>query len=378
MSESGSSHGVAKKERVALVIPSLDGIRAVSFSMVFLAHVGTPGIPGGFGVTVFFFLSGYLITTLLRREAERSGGVSFKLFYLRRVVRILPPFYVILGLALALTLLGVLPPHFTWGAFAAQALHYSNYWVVSHGWDGLLGGTGVYWSLAVEEHFYLLFPALYALMLRAGLSRRAQHGVLMLLCGVVLLRRCWIVFGQHEVGDYTYIASDARFDSMLFGCALAVWGNPALDFGTDERKPSGKLLLAGLGGSLLLLASFVLRNSAFRESIRYTMQGIGLYPLFFLAVRYPTMAVMRFLNWRPVRFVGTLSYSLYLLHQIVIYAVERNLKLPHLLQAVLALALSFALSLLVWRLIEQPCAKLRSRLMAAPPAPAGVPVLGSE
>lgn len=379
MGETGSSDSNAKELRVALVIPSLDGIRAVSFLMVFLAHVGMPGIPGGFGVTVFFFLSGYLITTLLRREAERSGSVSFRLFYLRRVVRILPPFYLILGLALALALLDVLPPYFTWGAFAAQAFHYSNYWVISHGWDGLLGGTGVYWSLAVEEHFYLLFPALYALMLRAGLSRRAQHGVLMLLCALVMLRRCWIVFGLHEIGDYTYIASDARFDSMLFGCALAVWGNPALDFGRDEQKPSGKALAAGLGGLLLLLLSFAVRNPAFRESIRYTLQGIGLYPLFFLAVRHPQMALMRLLNWRPVRFVGTLSYSLYLLHQIVIYAVDRKLHmLPHFAQAVLSLALSFGLSILVWRLVEQPCAKLRSRLTTAPRAPAGVPVLRPE
>lgn len=377
MSASGASDGTAKKVRMAFVIPSLDGIRALSFLMVFLAHVGMPGIPGGFGVTVFFFLSGYLITTLLRREAERSGGVSFKLFYLRRVVRILPPFYVILSLALVLALLGVLPPVFSWGAVAAQALHYSNYWVISHGWDGMLGGTGVYWSLAVEEHFYLLFPALYAIMLRARLSGRAQHAVLMALCAVVMLRRCWIVFGQGVVGDYTYVASDARFDSMLFGCALAVWHNPALDF--EKEEPPGALpLLAGLGGLLLLLVTFVVREPAFRESIRYSMQGIGLYPLFFLAVRYPQMTVMRFLNWRPVRFVGTLSYSLYLLHQIVIYAVERNVPVPHVLQAALSLVVSLGLAIAVWRLIEEPCAKLRSRLTTAPRAPAGVPVLRPE
>lgn len=377
MSASGAGDGTAKKERMTFVIPSLDGIRALSFLMVFLAHVGMPGIPGGFGVTVFFFLSGYLITTLLRREAERSGGVSFKLFYLRRVVRILPPFYAILSLALALTLLGILPPVFSWGALAAQALHYSNYWVISHGWDGLLGGTGVYWSLAVEEHFYLLFPALYALMLRARLSGRAQHAVLMALCAVILTWRCYIVFGRGIVGDYTYIASDARFDSMLFGCALAVWQNPALDFGADE-PPRTLPLLAGLGGLLLLLVTFVVRDPAFRESVRYSMQGIGLYPLFFLAVRYPNMAPMRFLNLRPVRFIGTLSYSLYLLHQIVIYAVERNVPLPHLAQAALSLVVSVLLAILVWRLIEQPCAKLRGRLTTAPRAPAGVPVLRPE
>jgi peptidoglycan/LPS O-acetylase OafA/YrhL len=377
MSASGSSDGTAKKERVAFIIPSLDGIRALSFLTVFLAHVGMPGIPGGFGVTVFFFLSGYLITTLLRRESERSGAVNLKLFYLRRVLRIFPPFYLILSLALVLTLLSVLPPEFSWPAVAAQALHYSNYWVVARGWDGLLGGTGVYWSLAVEEHFYLLFPALYAIMLRANLSRRAQHTVLMALCALVMLRRCYVVFGQGLIGDYTYIASDARFDSMLFGCALAVWGNPALDF-EKEAKPSALPLLAGLAGAVLLLVTFVVRDPAFRESVRYSMQGLGLYPLFFLAVRYPQMAVMRFLNWRPVRFVGTLSYSLYLLHQIVIYAVERNVPLPHLVQAALSLVISLVLAILVWRLIEQPFAKIRSRLTTAPRAPAGVPVLRPE
>jgi peptidoglycan/LPS O-acetylase OafA/YrhL len=108
------------------------------------------------------------------------------------------------------------------------------------------------------------------------------------------------------------------------------------------------------------------------------MQGLGLYPLFFLAVRYPHMTVLRFLNWRPVRFVGTLSYSLYLLHQIVIYAVERNVHLPHVVQAALSLVISLLLSITVWRLIEEPCAKLRSRLTTAPRAPAGVPVLRPE
>jgi peptidoglycan/LPS O-acetylase OafA/YrhL len=383
MSASGASDGTAKKERVAFVIPSLDGIRAVSFLMVFLAHVGMPGIPGGFGVTVFFFLSGYLITTLLRREAERSGSVSFRLFYLRRVLRILPPFYLILSVALLLALLGVLPPEFSWQAVWAQALHYSNYWVVNHGWDGMLGGTGVYWSLAVEEHFYLLFPALYALMLRARLSGRAQHAVLMALCALVMLRRCWIVFGQGEIADYTYIASDARFDSMLFGCALAVWGNPVLDFSSgatpnEPPKASASALLAGLGGLLLLLVTFVVRDPAFRESIRYSLQGLGLYPLFFLAVRYPNLPLMRFLNWRPLRFVGTLSYSLYLLHQIVIYVIERNVPLPHVVQAALSLIISLLLAIAVWRLVEEPCAKLRSRLTTAPRAPAGVPVLRPE
>src|SRR5690242_16753148 len=78
-------------------IPSLDGFRAAAVTLVFLSHAWTvKWLPGNFGVTVFFFLSGYLITTLLRREFEKSGRISFRAFYLRRALRILPPFYLVL------------------------------------------------------------------------------------------------------------------------------------------------------------------------------------------------------------------------------------------------------------------------------------------
>jgi len=366
-----SSTGAQKAKRAPFVIPSLDGIRTVSFAMVFLAHAGMPYIPGGFGVTVFFFLSGYLITTLLRREGEDNGGINFKLFYLRRVLRILPPFYAVLGLALVLTLLGVLPRVGSWAPTTAQALHYANYWVVWHGWDGLLGGTGVYWSLAVEEHFYLLFPALYALFIKLRVAPRTQHAVLLGLCALVLLWRCHLVFNLNIIGDRTYVASDTRFDSMLFGCALAVWGNPVVDLPASD-KPKPWEWLAVVAGVALLLVTFLFRDPAFRESARYSMQGIGLYPLFFVAVRYPKLLVTRFLNLKQVRFVGTLSYSLYLVHQVMIYVVESKAG-EGVWQAALALALSFVLALGMYELIEKPCGKLRSRLSVSARRPAAQP-----
>jgi len=95
---------------VPLHIPSLDGIRAVSFMIVFLSHAGLERlVPGGFGVTVFFFLSGYLITTLLRMEAERTGSIDLRGFYLRRVFRIFPPFYLFLALFAVLHIVHVSP-----------------------------------------------------------------------------------------------------------------------------------------------------------------------------------------------------------------------------------------------------------------------------
>lgn len=352
----------AKRPTSAFSIPSLDGIRTFSFLLVFLAHAGVPLIPGGFGVTVFFFLSGYLITTLLRREAASTGGVSLKLFYLRRALRILPPFYLVLAIALGLTLVGVLPGPVEPAPLLAQALHYSNFYVIGHGWDGLLSGTGVYWSLAVEEHFYLLFPALYLLMLHLRFPGRTQHAVILGACALILCWRCWLVFGEGVAGERTYIGSDTRFDSMLFGCALAVWGNPAIDFAPAPRPNAIELLAAALGLALLL-GSFMLRGMEFRETIRYTMQGVGLYPLFFLSVRHPRWFVMPLLNWKPVRFVGTLSYSLYLLHQVVLHALP---SVPFIARAFAAFAISLALSLAIWRYVERPCAKLRSRLSASP------------
>src|ERR1700733_14513831 len=102
----------------ALHLPSLDGIRAVSFLLVFAAHAGLGDvIPGGFGVTVFFFLSGYLITTLLRIEHDATGTVSLRQFYLRRALRILPPFYLVLALAALAAWLGVIA-----GGLSARAL----------------------------------------------------------------------------------------------------------------------------------------------------------------------------------------------------------------------------------------------------------------
>src|SRR3954471_18934201 len=132
------------KSRGALSIPSLDGLRAVSFFLVFLGHAGLPyipfAIPAGFGVTVFFFLSGYLITTLLRLEVEQHGRIDFKHFYLRRVLRIWPPFYLVLIAACLLTLAGALGGEIEAPSVLAQALHYANYRMIGHTAKGMPPG----------------------------------------------------------------------------------------------------------------------------------------------------------------------------------------------------------------------------------------------
>ena len=348
--------------KAARHIPSLDGIRAISFLLVFVAHAGLERVvPGGFGVTIFFFLSGFIITTLLRTEIESTGSLNFRHFWLRRALRILPAFYLVLMVATLAALLLYPPGTLQAAAVAAQALHVANYWTVFHGYDGVAPGTGVYWSLAVEEHFYLLFPLLYVAMHKWHLPRARQALLFWSLCAALLAWRCVLVLGMHVVSDRTYLATDTRFDSILFGCALAVWNNPALD--RPRTRPHLWIYLILPAAFAALLACVVYRAPAFRETWRYSIQGVALTFVFMAAIRFDHWPLFRFLNFKPVAFIGVLSYSLYLVHQVLLDAVDTLLPHTHpLLRALIALAASVCVAWLMWQYIEKPCARLRARL----------------
>jgi len=346
-------------------IPSLDGLRAVSFLIVFVAHAGLGRvIPGGFGVTVFFFLSGFLITTLMRQEYETHGAVSYRLFYLRRILRILPPFYIVLALSTLLALAHVVPGDVQVRSVVAQAAHYANYFIVEHGYVGFAKGTDVYWSLAVEEHFYLFFPLLYSMLARNGASGRTMAGTFWAICALVLAWRVYLVYGAHAPIERTYVATDTRIDSILFGCALAVYKNPMLDELSEGSLPLWKFVLLPLG-LVSLLGTFVVRNPEFRESFRYTVQGLALYPVFVVAMRAPEFFPFAWLNRPGIKFVGTLSYSLYLVHYVVIFTLDERLPVGGVaglaIRGSLALAISLALSYLLYLFVEKPCATLRKK-----------------
>jgi peptidoglycan/LPS O-acetylase OafA/YrhL len=184
---------IDRPEYATGAIPSLDGIRAVAVSLVFFAHGGADSlVPGGLGVTIFFVLSGYLITTLMRIEHARSGGISYRSFYLRRLLRLMPPLSIVVAAAGLLALASVIDGGFTPGGLFSALFYFGNYYVISHDFDGMPAGLGVVWSLAIEEHYYLLYPPLAALLLRfgrVGLSVTA----LSMFCAAVLAWRCWLV-----------------------------------------------------------------------------------------------------------------------------------------------------------------------------------------
>src|SRR6185369_5403236 len=189
----GSSHD-------AFHIPSLDGLRAVAILIVFSSHAGLDKlVPGGFGVTLFFFLSGYLITTLLRREFESTGGISLSEFYIRRIFRIWPPFYFVLLVGFAVTAAGLYHTRLEPSPVLAQIAHFANYYVVDYGKEypappGVTPGSWLLWSLAVEEHFYLLFPLLYLSLLKRGVAPLRQMQIFIGLCVGVLAWRCVLVY----------------------------------------------------------------------------------------------------------------------------------------------------------------------------------------
>ncbi len=343
-------------------IPSLDGLRAFSVLLVILSHIGVADVaPGGFGVTVFFFLSGFLITTLMRSEYEATGSVNLRHFWLRRALRILPPFYLVLVVCTVASWLVDPPGTLSPAAVVAQVLHYTNYWIVWNGYSGQAPGTGVYWSLAVEEHFYLLFPWLYVALRRLRLSGWNQALLLWGICGVVLVWRCVLVGSFDVPEDRTYLATDTRVDAILFGCALAVWRNPVVD---ANYYPARLLKFALLPAAIaILLGTLVYRDPGFRETFRYSLQGIALTVVFVACIRFHDEFPFRLLNLRPVVFIGVLSYSLYLVHYPLIFAVERLLPdWPGIAQACLAGALSFGTSWTIYRFVEKPCGRLRKKL----------------
>lgn len=349
-------------------IPSLDGFRAVAALIVFFSHAGMGNVvPGGLGVTVFFFLSGYLITTLLRREFEKSGRIHFRHFYLRRAYRILPPLYLILLSILAMTLAGLIDAKPTAGGVALQIFQMTNYYVIGHGDSNIVPFTGIYWSLAVEEHFYLLFPVLF-LYVVSRWSRGAAAAIFLLLCMLQLAWRCVLVFVLDAPPDRTYFGTDTRLDGLLFGCIMGVWMNPVLDrhqilFATRTAK-----LAVLAAASALLVFTLFYRSASFRETARYTAQGVALFPIFWLAIRHADWPLFRWLNWKPVAWLGIVSYVFYLSHLFWLHVATSmlgNFGSGRPAQVVLGFLLTVAFSALMYRFVEQPFAGLRKKLHVA-------------
>jgi peptidoglycan/LPS O-acetylase OafA/YrhL len=308
-------------------IPSLDGLRAISISIVLVSHAGYGNaIPGGLGVTIFFFLSGYLITTLLLDERERSGGINIGKFYLRRAFRLFPPLLITLVIAYALVIFGLLDGGISWAGVLSQLLYFANYYgLFFDPGNTTAAGTGILWSLAVEEHFYMVYPAVMVGLFALGLSRRRIAVVLGIACLAVLSWRMYLAGLPNFETQRTYYSSDARIDSIVFGCLLALAANPraaAPEKSNPLLQQTSAILLAG--AAIVMVMTIVWRDVYFRETFRYSLQGIALMPVFYFAITCATYFPFTLLNHPWVARIGVYSYAMYLIHYVVINVIEKN------------------------------------------------------
>lgn len=358
-------------------IPGLDGLRAGAVLLVLVAHLGfSTAIPGGFGVTLFFFVSGLLITRLLLAEHAQYGRIAIGRFYVRRLFRLYPALLVAVALAaLTFSAAGGL---MSWGKVTSALFYYANYYGIvmqfGQGRDGF-DPFSILWSLAVEEQYYLVFPFLCLAVLTGFSGLRAYRRFsLVLVCAVVLVL-LWrsIVHLYGGSSDYIYMATDTRIDSILYGALLALI--LAGDQHRRWRQFSVNRLVQVLSLALLL-ACFLVRAPGFRDTLRYSLQGLALMPLVTALCFTGSLGrLTRLMETLPARRVGKWSYSLYLYHPIAIVFAEicwgpgslgpaRIGWHTYPLFALTAVLLSFGLAVASYTFVEKPFLRWRRRFGA--------------
>jgi peptidoglycan/LPS O-acetylase OafA/YrhL len=340
-------------------IRSLDGLRALAIGLVIFSHLaamqGSP-IPrtflsridlGNLGVRVFFVISGLLITTLLVREREQTGTIGLRNFYLRRTLRIFPPYYVFLGVCLAASYVGwiVMSP----GDYLHALLYVSNYrWLSAQSWLGYpLGHT---WSLAIEEQFYLLWPAALVLL---GARRGLWSAIgFVLLAPVLRLTAFHLPLWRAGVGH----AFETTADAIATGCVLAL---------AREWLWQQRLYRALIRSPFLLLAPVFLVVLDLTRDRPHVFLGFTITAMNVLiallvdrCISSPESGLGRLLNATPLVYVGTMSYSLYLWQQLFLTGTPPAFTGRFPLNLLLVLACAWA----SFRLVEKPMNRLRARL----------------
>jgi peptidoglycan/LPS O-acetylase OafA/YrhL len=352
-------------------IPTLDGWRALSVIGVILYHgryaffAGAPWLlritsHGEIGVDVFFAISGFLICGLLLEELTRTGDISLRHFYLRRCFRILPPYYAALIGICAASVFAAIPINRS--DLLGCLMFYRNY--LPAGMDAHGGFyTAHFWSLAVEEHFYLIWPIL---LLSVGAKRagKVAFGLALLVFGWRQIQAHYQLLPDIFPPANLTIRTDTRIDSLLWGCLGAIYF-PAIKR-NFERIRFPQLWLPILA---ILLASELAHLPGLT-----LIRSILLPALVLSTVVQPASLLGRVLELEPIRWIGTLSYSLYLwqelflpeLHSVAAPGAFHNLqRWPWNVVAILLCATMSRY------LIEIPMTRLGHRLSALPPRQMG-------
>ena len=349
-------------------IPALDGIRAVAVIAVLLFHAGVSWMPGGsLGVDIFFVLSGFLITALLVGERDRDGVIALPAFYLRRIRRLFPAMVLVLlfvGITWGLLLVKKTP---TLRADELATLFYGANWHFAFSGQGYFASFAApspllhTWSLAVEEQFYLLWPLAVTFLLARGRSVARWAGALVVVAFVATLI-------QSLAGVWTdrlYYGTDTRAIPLLLGAALGAW---------FVRRPRDAQLGAKAGAGLQA-AGFLAAAAVGWFLCVVRGQSTALYRGGFVALAalvviviasvslVPRGVLARALSVAPLRYLGQISYGIYLWHWPLFLLLTRE-RTGASGVGLLALrcGVTLAVSVLSYHLIELPIRRGQFRL----------------
>lgn len=324
-------------------IPSLDGLRAISVSLVLLGHLGgtrnfayLPEIMSyyaNFGVRVFFVISGVLITSILLKEQVRSGSISLKGFYLRRAFRIFPAAYVYIIAVCALA--NIRLHHFATAALYVSNYDYSRPWLLGH-----------LWSLAVEEQFYLLWPLALVLFFP-----RRKAIAITVICLAPLLRTAYFFgLGASLGSQYIGFSFPTVADALATGCLLAI---AYREFAVFTERLGRWIALVPLATVLFPLMPQFLSTRGY-NLLGITMMNFGIA----ISIQNAIEKRYRILNWRPVAWVGVLSYSLYLWQAPFLNRYSNGIWAAFPLNLLLA----FVFAAASYYLVERPFLAMRDKL----------------
>lgn len=334
--------------------PWLDGVRAIAILMVLVEHTGIFHFLrfnfGGTGVGIFFALSGYLITDLLLTELDRTGDIALRQFYIRRLARLMPALVVVVAVG---------DLFFLWfgnvetlrnSIFALTYL--TNYGTIFHG--AHLSGFGHTWSLAVEEHFYLLWPACLMLLARRFDLRR----ILLCTLGICVAVLIWrsVLFQLVTNPRVLYVGSIERADALLYGCAGAM----VLRMGWRPPK-----ILFYVGVACIAFYASRISNWA---PINSAVLAIG-STFVVMCLDHCTLAVRRVLSYAPIVWIGIMSYGIYLWHG-VLFQIAAEMHYSERQSSLIVISLSVAIAYCSYRWVESPVRNfVRSREQAKRAAP---------
>jgi len=353
---------MGKKRRY---ITGLDGIRAIAVIMVLAYHLKLALFKSGFlGVTVFFVLSGYLITGILISEVEEEGTIDLKNFWLRRIRRLVPA---VMSMAVVIIFVSAVVNRiiFTKGCkdFLASVLGFNNWWQIFNK-VSYFEAAGVpspfthCWSLAIETQFYLIYPLILLGIYKLAKSRgegRAKRGLLFagvtLLLALISVILMIVLFDPQQDASRVYYGTDTRAFSLLFGALLAIlW-----EYRMVPRRLSASvnMVLGSVSFAVLLVMTIAINGSSNFWYRGGQFFGTILTVLMVYAVSGRKTWLSRFLSNPVLKWIGDRSYSIYLWHYPIILLISKGIKASWWI-TLIEIVLSVVLAELSYRFIETP------------------------